>query len=217
MQSDLTWKQRIWLRIKYQVLAMSVRDKEMVIGVGLPKTATTSLCDALSVLGYRTIHYPPICRFEGGQVRLRWPWWMSGYDAMADLPAAVLYRELAERFPRARFILTLRDMDEWLRSSEKHYSREHHEETAAQAQFADAVALYTLMYGRQWFDRDAFVSVYQRHEREVRQFFEGSDRFTTMDIGAGDGWQCLAGFLGKDIPDQPFPKSNVWSSDRAGR
>ena len=108
-------------------------------------------------------------------------------------------------------------MDAWLRSSEQHFSREHHEATAAQPQFQDAVALYCHMYGRPWFQRDAFVSVYQRHERDVREFFAGSSRFTTIDIGAGDGWQTLAGFLEKDIPDVPFPQSNVWSPGRSGR
>lgn len=217
MPPDSPLKLRIINRIKYQLLGMTDRSKEMVIGVGLPKTATTSLCDALTMLGYRTIHYPAIFKFEGDDVRLHWPWWMSGYDAMADLPAAVLYRELSERFPNARFILTLRDMESWLRSSEKHFSREHHEATAAQPQFQDAVALYCHKYGRPWFDRESFVSVYQQHEQEVREYFAGSSRFTAIDFGAGDGWQELAGFLQRDIPDKPFPKSNEWQPGRGGR
>lgn len=217
MQSDLPFGHKILHRIKYQLLGLTERNKQMVVGVGLPKTATTSLCDALTMLGYRTIHYPPICTFEGKDVRMRWPWWMSGYDAMADLPAAVLYRELSERFPNARFILTLRDLDAWLGSSEKHFSREHHEATKAQALFQDAVALYCYKYGRPWFERDSFVATYRQHEKEVRDFFAGSSRFLTLDIGADDGWPKLAGFLERDIPEMPFPKSNVWRSDRAGR
>jgi Sulfotransferase domain len=30
-----------------------------------------------------------------------------------------------------------------------------------------------------------------------------------MDITNGDGWDKLCPFLGLDIPDTPFPKSNV--------
>jgi hypothetical protein len=217
MPSDLSFPQRVWQRIKYQVLAMEDRGREVVIGVGLPKTATTSLCDALEELGYRAIHYPSIFKFEGGQVGLRWPWWMAGYNAMADLPAAMLYRELADRFPNARFVLTLRNMETWLSSSQKHYSRENHEETVALGGLQGAVDLYCHMYGCPWFDRDRFAAAYQRHEREVREFFKGSRRFTTLDIEAGDGWQELAGFLAKEVPNRPFPRSNVWSSNHEER
>ena len=57
-----------------------------IFGIGLSKTATTSLCDALGILGFKALHYAPVAEIDDLGVRLNWPWWVEDYDAMADLP-----------------------------------------------------------------------------------------------------------------------------------
>jgi Sulfotransferase domain len=78
-----------------------------VFGVGLSRTGTTSLHYALGFLGYRSIHFPP-----PHQLREL----LNFYDAAVDTPVACVFKELAEAYPDARFVLTVRDMDSWLAS-----------------------------------------------------------------------------------------------------
>ena len=61
------------------------------------------------------------------------------------------------------------------------------------------------MFGGCGHDRDHAVAVYERNIAEVQAAFP-SDRLLTYYIG--DGWEPLCRFLGKPIPDTPFPRVN---------
>ena len=76
-----------------------------VLGVGLSKTGTSSLSAALTILGYRTVHYPPLDRLRE---------LLDDSDAATDTPVACSFRELDRQYPGSRFILTVRDPDSWL-------------------------------------------------------------------------------------------------------
>ena len=79
-----------------------------VFGIGLPKTGTTSLYVALSMLGYRAATFKQM-RTVGMQS------WFAGdfshdylqdVDAVTDLPFSAWYREMDARYPGSRFILS---------------------------------------------------------------------------------------------------------------
>lgn len=132
------------------------RSRPFVFGIGLSKTGTTSLNDALDILGYRAFHLPPIARAGAdGTIRSDWPWWVWKYDAMTDLTVAVLHRELRAEFPNARFIYTRRDMTPWLASCAKHFTRELRERRIAQGQTYLA-PLVKAFYGSDLFDEEGF-------------------------------------------------------------
>ena len=47
---------------------------------------------------------------------------------------------------------------------------------------------------------------YATHERNVREYFAGRpEDLLVMNVTAGDGWELLCPFLGKPVPDFPFP------------
>lgn len=196
---------------RFHLQLMRARDplRPRIFGVGLSKTATTSLCDALDILGFKTIHYAPIVRIENGSSSLQWPWWIEDFDAMADLPVAVMFRQLAERFPTSTFILTHRDEDDWLSSAEKHFSRERVEQACQSERYEQGVLLDRFAYGTNIFDEKTFRLAFRQHNSEVRDFFRGSPRFYELDICGGDGWCELSHITGRSPPDLPFPKSNV--------
>ncbi|MEM9162000.1 MAG: sulfotransferase family protein [Cyanobacteria bacterium P01_F01_bin.4] len=180
-----------------------------IFGIGLAKTATTSLCDALTVLGFRSLHYPTIMQIDEGQLKFDWPWYLNSYDAMADVPAAFFFRELDAQFPNSKFILTTRDRTKWLASCRKHFTLEKFEAATKVPKYAEAILLNLALYGCSSFDLEKFEATYDKHEAEVRQYFQGKDNFLVMDICSGEGWEKLCSFLERPVPDVEFPMSNV--------
>jgi hypothetical protein len=104
-----------------------------VIGVGLPKTGTLSLKDALNILGYKTHHGGDVHSNVGNMkfwveyltmheegranpTELKAYYDGAGWTASCDFPTAAFYKELVELYPNAKFILTLRDPEAWFRS-----------------------------------------------------------------------------------------------------
>src|SRR5688572_18590389 len=102
---------------------MSFRNK--VFGVGLSKTGTSSLTEALNILGIRSVHFPNDERtFEElrcAQYRLSV---LDEYQSVTDTPVAPYFAQLDSAWPGSKFILTVRDKSEWLRSAEAHWERE---------------------------------------------------------------------------------------------
>ncbi len=91
-----------------------------VFVVGLSRTGTTTLTVALRRLGYLAAHW---VNPATGQMLL--PEDAAIFDAMADAPVADAVEELADRYPHARFILTLRPAASWERSLLALMRREH--------------------------------------------------------------------------------------------
>lgn len=95
-----------------------------VICIGFHKTGTTSMGNALSLLGYSVVGsrrgLTDACR-NG-----RWPEIfsvMDRFDACQDNPWAVIYPQLDRHYPGSRFIMTYRDPEEWLASVCNHFRK----------------------------------------------------------------------------------------------
>jgi hypothetical protein len=183
-----------------------------IFGLGLSKTGTSSLGEALNMLGIKTIHYPfdiaTYNELRDGNYNLSI---LQEYQGIVDIPVAPYYSQLDTAFPVSKFILTVRDMEGWLRSVDKHWElmmkwwhnypdfKKFHEFISAS------------MYGVIAFNRDRFQFVYETHEKNVKDYFKSKpDDFLVMDICAGEGWEKLCAFLNVDIPDLPFPHANEW-------
>jgi hypothetical protein len=171
-----------------------------VFGIGLSKTGTTSLYAALHMLGLRAATYGHMREHGLG------PWFrgdfgpdcLAGFDAATDLPLGTWFAELDRRFPGARFVLTVRDLEGWLASSERHYARE------PATPFGRDVRLAT--FGMTGFHEERFRAVHERHEREVRAHFAGRpESLLVLDVIGGEGWERLCPFLGVPVPGAPFP------------
>ena len=118
---------------------------------------------------------------------------------LEDLPWPLVYQEMAEAFPDAKFVLTRRaSVEQWLESQTKHTAQ------------GKGYGMHRKIYGALTVaeDPDAYRTFYERHLCDVRDFFAGTDRMTELCWEDGDGWPELCGFLGVPIPDEPFPHSN---------
>jgi hypothetical protein len=203
----MTHFKKIHDTIRYRLLKQVPLNRPFVFGVGLSKTGTTSLNDALAVLGYNAFHLPPICRAQNGQIVQDWPWWVYKYNALTDMTVALLFRELDQQFPNARFIYTPREMNGWLQSCARHFTPELAAARVAQGQ-SYLNDLCREFYGSEIFDPDSYRAAYLKFDREIRTHFHGRSDFLICDIVGGAGWDEICAFLNRPQPDLPFPKSN---------
>ena len=176
-----------------------------IFGVGLPKTGTLSLSDALKKLGYRSVHNPkscwksfidgdplftPIFKHDNGQ-KFEW-------DAMVHF-APRHFVMLREAYPDSRFILTVRDMDDWLRSCRRWF---HHHNVYKEPQ----LGIRLLMLGFKVYHEGLFRHVYESHVRDFTLWAEKNlrpEEYLIMNVR--EGWGPLCRFLDKPVPDSPFP------------
>jgi hypothetical protein len=179
-----------------------------IIGVGFQKTGTSSLREALKILGYRvmdTSERPLVSILKGDHDRvLRM---IRNYDALEDTPWYMIYRELDRLIPGSKFILTTRDEESWYRSVARHIGRLRNPS-------------HEWIYGRgkglPMDDRENTLRVYQEHIKGVKSYFrERPGDLLVIDVTNGDGWKELCGFLGRPAPDARFPHVNEWKAHTA--
>lgn len=174
-----------------------------VFCIGFQKTGTTSLNAALTALGYRVASWwgneLPIGELRRVYVERGFAM-LHTHDAVEDMPWPLMFRELDAAYPGARFILTWRESDRWIRSICEHFG-DH------------PGSLQRLTYGD---DAPApvgheahYIAIYERHNAEVREYFrDRPNDLLEMNLSHGDGWEKLAPFLGAPVPDRPFPRAN---------
>lgn len=177
-----------------------------VFCIGMNKTGTTSIGDALGLLGLKRLGWNGKI---SGPLTLRWhegnyqPFvkFTKQYDAFEDVPWCFVYEEMYKIYPNAKFILTERKTPEaWLSSMQSHIER-----------VGDWVGHY-LIYGS--YDpvknADKYLERYNNHNEEVINFFaDKPGSLLRLCFENGDGWPELCEFLGlKDIPSFNFPHSN---------
>lgn len=176
-----------------------------IFGIGLSKTGTTSLASALEILGFKTKDYPGLTTYTPGDLTSIDPLVLEQNEALTDTPIPSFYRELDQRYPGAKFILTVRDMDGWLLSCKKQFTAK-----LAEKQSDAHNRLFMDLYGTAVFDEELFRRGYQRFVEGAMAHFKGRQQdLLVLDVAAGQGWGELCVFLGKPVPEIPFPKANV--------
>lgn len=174
---------------------------------GLGKTGTTSLDRALCDLGVRSLHYPATLDM------------LAEHDAATDTPVFQPgWLEEVDRRWGCRFVFTLRDMDSWLGSCQRHYSRESTESRSIDSEHTrHLLAVRRAVFGAEFFDESLWRGAYERHLDHVRTFFAARpEDLLLLDLFAGDGWEPLCEFLGVPVPvGIPFPHLNR-SADLGG-
>ena len=177
-----------------------------VVGIGLPKTGTTSLGYCFRRLGFkhRTYDMELALQIKRNQLDVVLDEARS-YEAFEDWPWFSIYRELDQTFPNSKFILTLRnDTETYVKSLKGHHEREGiRKKDFIKPHWWDEV------FGvepAQW-DYDKSAQRYERHNRDVLEYFgERVDKdLLVVCWEKGDGWAQLCKFLNKPLPDEPFP------------
>ena len=177
-----------------------------IFGIGLSKSGTNSLTEALSVLGYNAWHggthtwqngdalekaiVERADRYAAGETSIDILKGCENLDAMTDFPMPRVYRQLDQQIPDAKFILTYRNP-------------------------LDASMSMMRMCYPSWKkgDRDKKSRSYQHHveytmkhiDAVFEYFWNREDQFIVIDATKGKvNWKILCEFLGVD----PSPYAN---------
>lgn len=209
-----------------------IRTKPMeVLALVLGRTGTASLRMALKELGYNDTYHmmnasvenPPDClcwmdafaaKFEGksGLGRQEWDALLGDCMAVCDWPAVAFAEELIQIYPDAKDILTTRDIDSWHASVMNPVNwRANDPELKALSKVDWAAGLYYHMLRNFWdyfFYGDFEKYGKQRYEEYYKQIREIVLPENLLEYKISSGWHPLCQYLGKPIPDIPFPRSN---------
>lgn len=167
--------------------------------IGFHKTGTTSLAQALRILGFTVtgpngVNDPDIARNASGLIKSL----VNDYDAFQDNPWPIFYKELYQDFPDAKFILTCRNPEKWINSQVRHFGRQE-------------TPMRKWIYGKGCPEgnESIYLQRYQKHNRDVKAYFRKKRKpLLVLDLEKGDGWNKLCPFLNLPVPDASFPHAN---------
>ena len=182
-----------------------------VFGIGMFKTGTTSLENALRILGLNHINNTTffdgdsfsflnrnvkniVCDYDyksftdGENVKIKDA--INSFDAFSDHPWMWCYQKAFELYPNAKYILTTRKDEISLGNSDWNFW------LANEAKEKDIPP------------KEEFIHRYKTHNTLAREFFAGNSNFIELCFENGDGWNELCEFLNVPIPPVGFPHSN---------
>ncbi len=178
-----------------------------IFGIGMHKTGTNSLASALQMLKLDAAHWESsawarnILHEVTGSATGR-SHTLERHYALCDFPMAILYKKLDAAYPGSKFILTVRDEDNWLASVKAHWERNVDHWNRER----DVHDVHKAVYGEIEFDETLFRNRFRRHNDEVREHFRGRlNDLLEMNMEHGDGWHKLCSFLGRSVPAVRFP------------
>lgn len=185
-----------------------------VFGIGLSRTGTKSLTDALNFLGIPTVHFPEdaqtvseLAAFRNSNRDTLNLTILRRYTGATDTPMASVYRALDRGYPQSKFILTVRDQASWLASCERFWNTTVLPFVSKEANGPYVAWINRNVYGIEHFERTAFVRTYDQHCMGVRDYFaRRPNDLLTLDIVGGQGWRELCAFVNRPVPRVPFPR-----------
>ena len=182
-----------------------------VFGIGLQRTGTTSLDAAFKILGFDSFHWgtgeAPLIWQEMqalGRSKILEQWY-----ALSDMPIPLLYRELDKAYPGSKFVLTVRNEADWLKSVERLWDPKFNPDRWLWDVYPFTNHIHTVLYGQKDFMPLVFLDRYRRHNGAVLDYFH--DRpgdLLVLDMDMGGEWPSLCKFLDRPIPDIPYPRMN---------
>jgi hypothetical protein len=187
-----------------------VAEKAKVFCIGLGRTGTTSLTNALTLLGYRANHLPideltqrEFHDYFAGNPHNSQPLKLSvlnEFDALADTPICCVYQGLDRAYLGSRFIVTVRDKQSWLASQERlntqilipFFSENPNAPDVRFLNFLmktlitrtlgdESAGIFTDEFeGVAFWDPEVFARLYDAYYDQVRAYFEGREEQLLM-------------------------------------
>lgn len=193
--------------------------------IGFPKTGTTSIEEALTILGYK------VCKghFNNNYTNYLISLFVnndfdeideiiSNYDVFIDLPwgGTDFYKYLMTRYENAKFIFTKRESESWYRSFEGMITQFDSDLSTAMNTFHSKGRYGVIYYIKRIIgvdtllnNKSVFIDYYDKLNTEIILSFKNSNHsFLEMNVIEGEGWDLLCSFLNKSIPNKSFPHLN---------
>jgi hypothetical protein len=188
-----------------------------VIGAGLGRTATFSMKFALEHLGFGPCYHMSEVFCGARRAVPQWldavdgrPDWdaiFDGYQSTTDYPACTYWRELADHFPEAKVVLTLRDPDSWFDSVSATIFSAGMQGSLEGSPTGDMMqgVVFDHFAGGDIADRAFMTDWFVKRNRLV---IDALPPERLLIYSPKDGWEPLCAFLGVPVPPEPFPRVN---------
>lgn len=186
-----------------------------IIGAGLGRTGTLSLKLALERLAFTGCYHMVEVLMNPGHAAYwnaaadgnpDWQRIFDGYAATVDYPGCRYWRELADVYPDAKVILTVRDAERWFESTQATIFSDHNRERLSFPELKDFFEKNVFsQFGDRIHDRDFMIQAFRRHNDEVERSI-APERLLVFEVK--EGWAPLCEFLGVPVPPDPFPHAN---------
>ncbi len=186
----------------------AVFAESKVFGIGLSRTGTKSLNEALMILGIESAHWTNPLTFQlVGELDA------YIFGGCSDLTITCNFEPLYYTYPNAKFVWTKRPLSSWQPSYERHYATLHGASRipALRAVFSKARVHYGFAHAlAEWnlyMAANDLAQAYENHATRVRHFFSDKPpgKLLELDIVGGHGWRELCQFLQVPEPTVDFP------------
>jgi hypothetical protein len=142
-----------------------------------------------------------------------WTEVFAGYKSQVDWPGAHVWRELANAFPHAKVVHTVRPEEKWWASFDKTIGKlmARYKELPLPPHISDILTAWNDLAGKGTFGGDLGnkqngLAAFRRRTEDVRQALP-AHRLLCFDVA--EGWGPLCAFLEVPVPDEPFPHHNL--------
>lgn len=197
-----------------------------VIGAGFIRTGTLSLQSNLRSLGYNPYHgrlfdedhkadkerhiefftdaLEKRKTFEKHEIDFDSFLVSRGYDSLLGTESAIFYKDLYQRYPGSKVILTVRDFDTWYNSF---YNQIWNVDQQARLNNLNDEyleyrnKLYRECFGTEFNHREIMKRAYNGH---IDKVIKSIPTWDLMLFNLDEGWESLCMFLGKQVPDTRF-------------
>lgn len=186
-----------------------------IIGAGFGRTGTMSLKLALDQLGFGPCYHmievfknpkaPDYWEAAADGKPVDWEEVFAGYGSTVDWPGATFYKQLADAYPDAKVILTVRDAEAWFASTQATIFSLHIRDDTEDPWQRMVLKVIGDLFDRQMTDKAKLIAVYKQHNEDVRRTI-APERLLVYDVA--QGWEPLCRFLGVEVPSEPMPKVN---------
>ena len=190
-----------------------------VIGAGFGRTGTLSLKSALETLGYDKCHHMIEVIRQPGEAdkwlqaidaeTVDWDNLLAGYQATVDWPACHFYKSLADYYPQAKVLLSVRDPQQWFESISATTLRVIRKAMAAagsqEQKNLGTELVVKAAFGGEIDDPEHGIKMFNQHTKAVIDAID-PERLLVFDVR--QGWEPLCEFLDKPVPTTDFPRVN---------
>ncbi len=194
-----------------------------LIGAGFGRTGTLSMKLALEQIGLGPCHHMMEVFGKPDHIALwqaaadgesvDWEEVFEGYRSAVDWPVCYFWKELAELYPDAKLLLTRRDPQKWYDSASNTIFKglastgEENDQESLDSHLRMVNKLIVdNTFDGDLTDREAAIDVFNKHNQEV---IDTIDPKRLLVFEASQGWEPLCEFLGVDIPDTAYPRTNT--------
>lgn len=186
-----------------------------VVGSGLGRTGTKSMQTALNMLGFGPCHHmvevfrhPESMQLwvDAAEGRPDWDAIFKDYHSMVDYPGAAHWKAIADYYPDAKVLHTVRDPDKWFDSTQATiFAPGSGAQTDQDGLRGKFFASFMGPMRDHLADRAFMTDHFRRHTEEVKAAI-APERLLVYEVG--EGWDRLCAFLGVPVPPEPYPSEN---------